>query len=267
MKRRAIILLCTAACLLAAAPCAKGWNGLGHSAIAYIAERHLTPETRRQCRRYLKHTLPYYASWMDHWRNCPGFEHTSHWHSVPVDASLQSIRSEEDNAANQIRHACRRLKRYRRMSDSLVCDNLKYLIHMVGDMHCPSHTKYVDQPRYRSYSIFVNGRKTGSHSFWDSSPSRFHKGWTCEDFARGLDTYSEAEIAAICEGSPEEWAHGNAAAMRETFRLLPASCEYADLPEDDKARMRDISDRQIVMAGYRLAAVLNGIFDPKTGRR
>lgn len=267
MKRKIIVLFWTAVCIVAATPYVKGWNGVGHSAIAYIAEQHLTPKTERECRRYLKHTLPYYASWMDHWRNCPGFEHTSHWHGVPVDASLQSIRTESNNAANQIRHACKRMKKYRRLSDSLVCDNLKYLIHMVGDMHCPSHTKYVGQPQYKNYNLRVKGKKTRSHSFWDSSPSFFHKGWTCEDFARELDTMSETEIAAICEGTPDDWAHENALAMREIFKLLPAACEYTDLPESDKERMREISDRQIVKAGYRLAAILNGIFDPKNSKR
>ena len=56
---------------------AKGWNNVGHSVIAYIAEQHLTPEAKEKCRGYLHHTLPYYASWMDYWRNCAGFEATS----------------------------------------------------------------------------------------------------------------------------------------------------------------------------------------------
>ena len=125
----------------------------------------------------------------------------------------------------------------------------------------------VDQPQYKNYNLRVKGKKTRSHSFWDSSPSFFHKGWTCEDFARELDTMSETEIAAICEGTPDDWAHENALAMREIFKLLPAACEYTDLPESDKERMREISDRQIVKAGYRLAAILNGIFDPKNSKR
>ena len=52
------------------------WNNIGHATIAVIAERHMTEEAKEKCRSYLKHNLPYYASWMDYWRNCPGFEET-----------------------------------------------------------------------------------------------------------------------------------------------------------------------------------------------
>jgi hypothetical protein len=41
---------------------AKAWGTYGHGAIAYVAEQHLTPKAKAECRRYLKHTLPYYAS-------------------------------------------------------------------------------------------------------------------------------------------------------------------------------------------------------------
>lgn len=43
----------------------------------------------------------------------------------------------------------KKMKKYNKMQDSLVRDNLKYLIHLVGDMHCPSHTRYEDQPKYQ----------------------------------------------------------------------------------------------------------------------
>ena len=65
MKKFSIILAVVAMCVTYSA---KAWGGFGHGAIAYVAEQHLTPEAKEKCRYYLKHTLPYYASWMDHWR-------------------------------------------------------------------------------------------------------------------------------------------------------------------------------------------------------
>lgn len=239
---------------------AKGWNNVGHSVIAYIAEQHLTPEAKEKCRGYLHHTLPYYASWMDYWRNCPGFEATSKTHAVPVDETFHHLRKDEKNAVYHIIRIQKRMKKYDKMQDSLVRDNLKYLIHLVGDMHCPSHTRYEKTPEYKSYSFLMGGKKTGSHHFWDSSLSTFHKGWRCEDYYRNLDKATEEQIAEICKGTPEEWAHENALAMRETFALLPKGGEFNDIPETVKARMKELSEAQAVKAGYRLAAILNAIF-------
>lgn len=80
MNRKLLMPIAAAVLAVAAIMPAKGWNGVGHSVIAYIAEQHLTPEAKEKCRGYLHHTLPYYASWMDYWRNCPGFEATSKTH-------------------------------------------------------------------------------------------------------------------------------------------------------------------------------------------
>lgn len=260
MNKKLLMPIAAAVLTVAAIMPAKGWNGVGHSVIAYIAEQHLTPEAKEKCRGYLHHTLPYYASWMDYWRNCPGFEATSKTHAVPVDETFRHIRNDEKNAVYHIIRIQKKMKKYNKMQDSLVRDNLKYLIHLVGDMHCPSHTRYEDQPKYKSYSIYINGKKNSSHHFWDSSLSTFHKGWKCEDYYRNLDNATPEQIGEICKGTPADWAYENALAMRETFELLPRHGEYNDVPEATKERMKTLSEAQAVKAGYRLAAILNAIF-------
>ncbi len=62
-----------------------------------------------------------------------------------------------------------RLKDYRNMSDSLVRLNLMYVIHIVGDMHCPSHVKYAG---CKSGRADLNGRKMSYHAMWDWGAGR-----------------------------------------------------------------------------------------------
>ena len=66
---------------------AKAWSGFGHGCIAYVAEQHLTPEAKEKCRYYLRHTLPYYASWMDRWRGSQHFKKVNSGHTVSVLSS------------------------------------------------------------------------------------------------------------------------------------------------------------------------------------
>ena len=108
MKR--LLTLLAVVLAYAATQSASAWNNIGHATIAVIAERHMTEEAKEKCRAYLKHNLPYYSAWMDYWRNCPGFEHTSSWHSVPVDVNNKQIKGEVNNAALQINRICKKMR-------------------------------------------------------------------------------------------------------------------------------------------------------------
>ena len=259
MKRflTVVALLCT----IVATQTVKAWNNIGHATIAVIAERHMTEEAKQKCRYYLKHNLPYYSAWMDYWRNCPGFEHTTSWHSVPVDVNNRQIKGEVNNAAYQINRICKKMRKYHKLKDSLVADNLKYLIHMVGDMHCPVHTKYSpEEPNLKQRSVKMNGKKLGFHSYWDASVGYYNKGMKCDHIAAKYDTLTDEQIAAICEGTPNDWATVNAIEMREIYTLLPMYSEVTEIPEQDHKRMEEIVRRQALRGGYRLAKILNEIF-------
>ena len=258
MKRIATfiaIILC-----FAAIQTVKAWNTIGHASIASLAEQHLTETTKEKCRSYLKHTLPYHAVWMDLWRNCKGFEETSYWHGYPVDENNKRFKGETRDAAYQINRICKKMRKYEKLKDSIVCDNLKYLIHLVGDMHCPSHVKYNEEPNLKQRSVKKNGTKLGFHSFWDGSIGYYNKGMKCDEIAAKYDTLTEAEIAQICEGNPNDWALANAEQMREIYTLLPMHSEVTTLPEQNHERMNQIVVQQALRGGYRLAKILNEIF-------
>jgi hypothetical protein len=152
---------------------------------------------------------------------------------------------------------------YKRLDDSTIIVNLKLLVHMVGDMHCPSHCMYDadPNPQFKRFSIFYKGKKVHWHKFWDSSASTyFHKGWTCQDYQKNLDKLSPKQIAKICKGTPEQWAKQNGKDMREPYSLLIRHTELDEMPSENVARMVEIVDLQILRGAYRLAYVINDIF-------
>ena len=79
MKKRAILLFAIVA--MFSVQSAKAWHNFAHGTIAYIAEQHLTPEAKEKCHYYLRHTLPFYASWMDQWRNVAKYARANSNHS------------------------------------------------------------------------------------------------------------------------------------------------------------------------------------------
>ena len=153
------------------------------------------------------------------------------------------------------------MRKYNKLQDSIVADNLKYLIHMVGDMHCPVHTKYSpNEPELKQRSVKMKGKKMGFHSFWDASVGYYNNGLKCDQIAEKYDTLTVEQIAAICKGNPDDWAAVNAVEMREIYTLLPVHSEVTEVSKENHERMKQIAMQQALRGGYRLAKVLNEIF-------
>ena len=63
------------------------------------------------------------------------------------------------------------------------------------------------------------------------------------------------------QGTAEDWARVNGKEMREVYSLIPVDAEYTKLSEEDRARAVMICQTQILRGAYRLAHVLNEIFN------
>ena len=271
MKRiilHAVILLSALATSFEAA----AWGNHGHCTVGYIADQHLTPKTRKICERHLGHTLAYYASWMDHIRYTKELHCTARWHAtgiidgklVPPDDGGDVVgfsypKTPEEHLIFQLARIRKEMSKggWRNMSDSLVAQNIRIITHMVGDLHCPSHTFFVE---LNQFPFTVNGEASRYHGFWDGAFYRFFPNMYSDDFYREYCQLSKKEIKKLCKGEPEEWLRGFFPTFRETYTLLVKNGEYNDLPEKNKQRMKEIAIQQHRDAGFRLAYILNEIF-------
>ena len=149
---------------------------------------------------------------------------------------------------------------YKGMSDSLVAVNLKYLIHMVGDMHCPCHVAYSKDCGLKGHSIYMKGKKVNRHKFWDGAPQYMHPKWKADKFLKAYDTYSPKQIKKITKGTPTKWSKQNANKMVQTYYIWEKGQDFAKLSKEQRKQIDDTIHEQLAYAGYRLAAMLNNIF-------
>lgn len=243
---------------------AFGWGREGHEAIAKIAERHLTHKARARIERYLdRHSIIYYAKWMDEYRNTPEYGFTGKWHTVPVGSGLSysdSLRALQGDAIFGIETAIRQLQDYRKLSDSIVAFNIKCLVHLVGDMHCPAHIKYADrQMRYFVQLVDNSGtyRRLHIHHVWDYGIIRAARIWSSSEWADELDRLSKTERQTVASGSPRDWLHESAVRCEVQFDWTHPDDR---LGQEFLNRSLPLIERQIRDAGYRLAAILNDLF-------
>ena len=262
MKKRTIKLALVVVAILATGR-AMAWGGFGHTVIAYAAEQFLTPEAKQKCHHYLRSTLAFQASWMDQYRSIEGYTECDKWHSTNIDAKYKVVRGLPSTGAYHIERIRKEMMNggYKTMSDSLVKINLQYLIHMIGDHHCPVHVRWSkkDHPQF-FYSLKNKGKKLGYHKFWDGSISAWRKGWTADRYFEQMDKLSPSAIKKVQKGDGYTWTQQTADVSRKCFKLTPADTDIAKLSRDVKEAIHSVVDRQAQLAAYRLAGVLNEIF-------
>ena len=240
---------------------ACAWGRLGHDAIAYIAECHLTPKAKANIERYLdNHSIVYYASWMDMVRWTPEYKHTSRWHASDVDSLGNYTPSTKRDAVEGVNTTLANLRSHKNLSDSAVAVNIRLLVHMVGDMHCPGHAFYKGYDQ-KGIKFTLDGAPAQVHLFWDQYCLNHHP-WHYTEFGHQLDRYSDREREEMAKGTPAEWMTESGQAITATYGWFENGRIY-DRPETFAFQLEaeKIAHPRIVKAGYRLARLLNEVFD------
>lgn len=254
---------------------AWAWGPEGHSIIAEIAQRRLSPAATAMVTHLLGkgHSLASEASWADDIRDQrPG---TYNWHFVDIPLDAKTYDARRDCRPDAARGDCvvaelDRLRNELRCAPTEVLkrDALRFAVHFVGDIHQPLHN--VGDERggndirvmVRIHELKCTRRcrtthlRTNFHALWDETlisatawswgayVSRLEHGWLKSPAAQG----------PVDGGTPAQWANQTHAAARAMWRLLPA-----DRVVDDAyyARALPVLDRQLGLAGLRLARFLN----------
>jgi hypothetical protein len=105
-----------------------------------------------------------------------------------------------------------------------------------------------------------NGKNLNYHSFWDGSLKRWRKGWTCEKYFDRMEKLTPSQAKRVTKGDAYKWTQQTADTARECFKLTPANSDIAKFTKEQRAAIHRKADRQMQLAAYRLAAVLNDIF-------
>lgn len=249
-----------------------GWGPTGHDVVAAIAEAHLTDKTKERLNELLDgRSIVYYSSWMDNIQNSPyweaGYNQTKTWHYANVDKG-ETYQTMKKNANGDVVVALERLtgelsENYANLTDSVRSDYVKMIVHMVGDMHCPMHAGRLSDLGGNRMKVRWFGRNTNLHSVWDSKIVESARKWSYSEWRDQLDRTTEEYKASIMCGTFEEW-------FCETVEGAASVYDYVEALGEENPNLSyqfvyDFSpllERQLLVGGYRLAYVLNTIFDP-----
>jgi hypothetical protein len=244
----------------------QAWGPEGHSVIAEIAQRRLTPSAQSKIRMILgdARSLASFGSWADDYRAL--HPSTASWHFVDIPLSVQDYDEARDCPnggciVDALQRSVDDLKN-ESLPNEKRAEALKFVVHFVGDINQPLHT-VKEMQGYNEFPVcyFSSPAKndcveTNLHAVWDSGLIRSIF-WDWGAYADYLESkwMVEHDISSLSDGSTVVWALEAHQAARDVVvsglrTNEPLGREYLDA-------VRPTLDRQLAAAGLRLARVLN----------
>jgi S1/P1 Nuclease len=233
---------------------AMAWGPLGHRAVGRVAERHLTPQAARAVADLLApEQLAYVATWADDIRSEPEWTKAESWHWVTVPDG-QTYESSQKNASGDVLEAIARLEKVlgdRTAAKRERVQALKWLTHLLGDLHQPLHVGRGDDHGGNDVVVLWQGEPTNLHSVWDSKIIEINQ-LSFSELAELVDHPTPDQIREWQSTRPLDWA-------RESQELRAACYEFGDR----KLSYRYAHDHwttvqnRLLQAGVRLAGELN----------
>ncbi len=258
MLRRPCSVILTILSLLLPTPQGLAWGNEGHRIIADIAWDHLDSKTLLHLRPFLgNNDLASIATWADDIRS----EHpeTGPWHYVdiaPASSGYAPSDCPEDNCVVQRIRLFAQILGDPQQPFTARSEALKYLVHFVGDLSQPMHAMADARGGNDIPVTFLGSTECGPypcnlHAIWDSQLIS-HTGIREHRYAQALESMIVADHLQAGPTNPVAWANDSLQLAKEAW--VPAQ---TNIDEAYYLRERPVVDRQLALAGLRLAQILN----------
>ena len=240
---------------------AFGWHDKGHRVVALIAEANLAPETRKRIQEILPvaTTLADAAVWPDHEGRSIGDLNPLHYVSIAENAEgYDQARDcpERDCMVEALKWFLANLADkntptiIKRMA-------LRYVAHLVGDMHQPLHTGRLKDRDGAEIKVSYRGLTTNLHYFWDTDLVEMEAGTPAELAERLGAAVSREERLRWRSGGPVQWTDESLMLVRSRAYSFGQSVELSDQYVE---LARPVVRTRLAQAGIRLAWLLNSAF-------
>lgn len=240
------------------------WGTTGHRVVAEVAENNLKASTKHKLKKILgKQKLAYWANWPDfiksdtteHWK------HTETWHYVnvsPQSSKADFIRALQAQEAptlyTEIKAIENRLKNEKLTKEQKEIE-LRFLIHLVGDLAQPMHTGRAEDLGGNKIRIKYFGQNTNLHSLWDSKLIDANQ-YSYTEYAKILDVKTRREKKQLMKGSLEDWLYESHKAANTIYAYTKADQNYT---YGYLYRFNSLLEKQLYEGGLHLAQVLNEV--------
>ena len=255
MKKVLSLILLILVCYTAA----FSWGQTGHRVVGQIAYDHLTNKAKKNIEALLgDEHLGMVGNYMDFIRSDKTNDYMTPWHycTIPDGKTYEEAGvPEEGDVIQAITRIMTELKTKQFTYDSEL-ENLKYLVHLVADIHQPLHVGNGED---------MGGNKVRVDYMWDKS-FNLHRVWDAglidsqklsyTEYCNWIDHATEDQISQWQSEGIMVWVDEAIGYRQNVY----------DIPEDGKLRYEynykniSIVNERLLKAGIRLAGILNEIY-------
>jgi hypothetical protein len=252
---------------------AQAWGPEGHRITGFIAQRLLTVPARQHLRDLGIDDLAVAANYMDEQRQAleEQFPHSSRWHYDNRELCDAHPEAREfcrggDCATYQIER-WRKILADGRSSREEKRNAVRFLVHMLGDMHQPLHmADHNDRGGNDLYVWLPREREPRRlHEVWDSRLLNLARGRRAEaNWSKELFDRYVGDLETWQHGTVEDWAReSHELAVNVVYAQLPGvtcdaqSVDHVALTPEYIEQGKRVVPIQLGKAGVRIAAVLN----------
>ncbi|MDH5367097.1 MAG: S1/P1 nuclease [Cyclobacteriaceae bacterium] len=236
-----------------------GWGVIGHRTVGYIAEQHLNKKAKKEVKRILgNETLAISSNWMDEIKSDDNYDHTHKWHyvTIPDGKSYETSDKEPDGDIIQtIERLINELK-----SDTLNLntekENLKMLVHLVGDLHQPLHVGNGTDKGGNDIKLKWFWSSSNLHRVWDSGMID-SKQYSYTELGNTIDHATDQEIKNWQSTNIRDWAHESMELRDQCYENIP---ENKSINYEYSYKNWNLVQKRLLQAGIRLAGVINKIY-------
>ena len=248
---RYILLVVAAMATLEAA----AWSSMGHKVVANLADKYLVPNVQREVHDLLGSRM----------EDCAELPDATYYLNLTTEGQPQLT---EGDVLIEIEQHINTLKNHNNRSKSEVRETLKALIHLVAEMHCVGHVRFADKADAPSYIVYLpNGTegkatrriKTTWREYWSTAHLKAHYGYSTAMHVHDLELRFKGEAYDMVHGlTPRDWAVDMG---RECHPLYELAKDEMEIPRLQHLAFEELTNRTLAKAGWRLAALLNNIFN------
>ena len=235
------------------------WGKRGHELVAEIAFTFLDDSTKQIVKKYLGNlSIEEAANWMDDERSNSYYNYMRTWHYLDIDKGEVYTPSGERNILTVLHSAITDLKQYKTLKKKDIKRDLLLIFHLIGDLHQPLHTGYAIDKGGNTIEVtspYVGGNL---HSVWDTQILEY-KNITLDSCLQTYAALNTAEVAEIKKINELKW-------MYQSRSLLDTVYSFNNnfLDKNYIESNTTVIKKQLVMAGIRLASILNEVFTTKS---
>ncbi len=245
--------------LIFSAETSTAWGPDGHRIVCEIAQIRLLPRTRAIIHQNFNiKYLTLVANWADVIKRGPRKPDVLHHTNIEAGKWTydQTRDCPEKKCVTEKIREFEKVLANKRLFYFARKDALKFLVHLVGDIHQPMHLGNLADRGGNKIDVLVNGKATNLHALWDSGLI-FREEETLAQFAEKLDARTtDDEMREWTRSYVENWSN-ESRELSVKYGYPLSLTDAGELTDEYIARGRLIVEKQLRRAGVRLAHILN----------